>query len=121
MGFVAAVQRALIERYNTFTGRASRDEFWWFVLFVLLVWIAANVIDAALGSPLLQLVVSLALLVPWLAVVVRRLHDADRSGWWALLLLLPVIGLIALIVIGLKPGTAGENRFGPAPRPAPAG
>ncbi len=121
MGFVAAVQRALIERYNTFTGRASRDEFWWFVLFVLLVWIAANVIDAALGSPLLQLVVSLALLVPWLAVVVRRLHDADRSGWWALLLLLPVIGLIALIVIGLTRGTAGENRFGPAPRPASTG
>ena len=65
--------------------------------------------------------VSLALLVPWIAVVVRRLHDADRSGWWGLLLLLPVIGLIALSVIGLKPGTAGENRFGPAPRPAPAG
>ncbi len=121
MGFVAAVQRALIERYTTFTGRASRDEFWWFMLFQLIVAIAASVIDGALGSPLLQLVVSLALLVPFIALVVRRLHDADRSGWWALLLLLPVIGLIALIVIGLTPGTAGENRFGPAPRPSPSG
>ena len=96
MTFAESVSTCL-KKYVDFNGVASRSEFWWFILFVFIV---AVVLGWA--SPLLANIFGLAMLLPELAVGARRLHDTGRSGWWQLLLLLPVIGLIILIVFWVQ-------------------
>ena len=114
MEFGEAIRKCLSD-YATFQGRASRSEYWYFFLFVFLVSIAANVIDGAIGTEVLGILVGLALLLPGIAVAVRRLHDRDKSGWWYLLVFLPLIGAIILLVWFVQRGTPGSNRFGPDP------
>jgi uncharacterized membrane protein YhaH (DUF805 family) len=130
MSFTAAV-RSVFSQYAQFGGRARRSEYWWFVLFSILVGIVASILDSVLGtdfegsatsSGIISLIVNLALLLPSLAVGARRLHDTDRSGWWLLIALIPLIGAIVLIVFFVKDSTQGPNRFGPSPKyDAPAG
>ena len=107
--------RSVFNQYAGFTGRARRSEYWFFVLFTFLVYLAASVVDAVLGIPLFTLVVGLGLLVPTLAVSVRRLHDTGRSGWWMLLSLVPFGGIV-LIVFDCLDSEPGPNRFGPSPK-----
>jgi uncharacterized membrane protein YhaH (DUF805 family) len=115
MQFVPAVTKAL-QNYVQFEGRAFRSEYWWFALFNVLCLVAATLIDTLLGdATIVEILVSLGLLLPGLAVGARRLHDTDRSGWWLLLGLIPVIGGIVLIVWFATPGTPGPNRFGADP------
>jgi uncharacterized membrane protein YhaH (DUF805 family) len=112
MDFMTAVKTVLTENYVNFRGRASRSEFWWFALFVFVVSIVLQVI---LGE-IVGAIFSLAVLLPSIAVAVRRLHDVDRSGWWYLLALIPLIGfLILLFAFFIHRGTVGANRFGPDP------
>jgi uncharacterized membrane protein YhaH (DUF805 family) len=104
-GFVDAI-KVCLQKYADFNGRATRPEYWWFVLFnfvlgLVLFW-----------APILSIIVSLALLLPSVAVAIRRLHDIDKSGWWLLLVFVPLIGLIALIIFFCQRGTEGRNRFG---------
>jgi uncharacterized membrane protein YhaH (DUF805 family) len=124
MTFGEAV-RSGFDHYVKFDGRASRPAFWWWVLFVVLASVGANIIDLAIGAPVFSAIVGLGLLLPNLSVAIRRLHDTDRTGWWVLIWLIPLIGWIVLLVFYLQQGDAGENRFGPppatAPTPAPAG
>ncbi|WP_433535613.1 DUF805 domain-containing protein [Micromonospora sp. CA-249363] len=123
MSFVTAV-KSVLSQYVGFTGRARRSEYWWFALFTVLVSIVASVLDNALGltfvdgssNGFIGLVVSLALLLPTLAVAVRRLHDTDKTGWWLLIGLVPIVGAIVLIVFFVIDGTPGANRFGPSPK-----
>ena len=96
MTFAESVSTCL-KKYVDFNGVASRSEFWWFMLFVF---VAAVVLGWV--SPLLANIFGLAMLLPELAVGARRLHDTGRSGWWQLLHLLPVIGLIILIVFWVQ-------------------
>ena len=109
--------RACFERYATFGGRARRPEYWYFVLFIVVVGIATSIVDSMLfggmmyASPINALF-NLVVLVPSLAVGARRLHDTDRSGWWLLLWLVPILGWIVLIVFYCQRGSAGPNRFG---------
>jgi uncharacterized membrane protein YhaH (DUF805 family) len=84
-------------QYATFSGRASRSEFWWFFLFQILVSVAASMVSEKLSG-----LVSLGLLLPALAVGARRLHDIGRSGWWQLLLI-TVIGLLVLVFFWAQP------------------
>ncbi len=84
-----------LKKYFVFSGRASRSEFWWFQLFVFLI----NAILSALGFLTLQSLVGLALFMPGLAAACRRLHDSGRTGWWLLLILVPVVGWIILFVL----------------------
>src|SRR5262245_30143130 len=115
------------QNYVNFTGRAARSEFWYWVLFNLIVEVVTEVIDyiafpGTVVSPFSSLA-SLALLLPNLAVAARRLHDTDRSGWFLLLAFIPLIGIIILIVWWCQQGSAGPNRFGPDPlavAPTPA-
>lgn len=105
--------------YVDFNTRSSRSAYWFWTLFVLLVSIATAVIDslvfgAGTISPLNTLA-SLALLLPGLAVSVRRLHDIDRSGWWILIIFIPLIGLLVLIYWAVQPGTPGTNEYGDDP------
>lgn len=112
----------LRNRYATFTGRARRAEYWYFFLVYFLIYVGLGFVDFVVGVfswgrgvGLLSGLFSLAMLVPSLAVAVRRLHDIDRSGWWLLIGLIPFIGGLVLFVFMCLKGTSGDNRFGPNP------
>jgi uncharacterized membrane protein YhaH (DUF805 family) len=120
MTFTEAVKDGF-DHYVKFDGRASRPAFWWWALFAFLVGIAANIIDAIIGSPIISSLVGLALLLPGLSVSIRRLHDTNRTGWWVLISLIPLIGLIVLIVFWVQESDAGQNNYGPPPVPATTG
>jgi uncharacterized membrane protein YhaH (DUF805 family) len=120
VGFGEAIKRAFAG-WSNWSGRASRPEFWWFVLFVWLLSLIpyVPVIATAGGDDggntlwlILLVVVWLAFVLPYIAVLVRRLHDTDRSGWWYWIALIPCIGVIWLIVLLASPGTAGPNKYG---------
>jgi uncharacterized membrane protein YhaH (DUF805 family) len=110
--------RSGFRNYVGFSGRAPRSEFWYWQLFVVLVAVAASILDSGFlpesdVGPI-SAVTSLALLLPGIAMAIRRLHDIDRTGWWVLLAL-TLIGAILLIVWACFKGTNGSNRFGPDP------
>ena len=119
--FVEAIKRGF-SNYVTFSGRAPRWEFWYWVLFVLIVGIVSTMIDrVVLGADpadgdlmLVQTITGLALFLPGIAIAIRRLHDLDRTGWWWLIALTG-IGMILLIIWDCMKGTDGPNRFGPDP------
>lgn len=109
----------LVKHYADFSGRANRKQFWLYALWLIVVYMVIGVVAAVLGEKAgnaFITLVGLALLVPNLAMIVRRLHDTDRSGWWVLLSFLPFIGGLILFVFELLPGTPGENRFGSQPQ-----
>ena len=129
MGFSEAIQSGFAN-YTNFSGRASRPAYWWWFLFTWIVSVVAQFLDRALrpggygyesyGTTfvgILSAIVGLALLLPSLAVMIRRLHDTDRSGWWWLIGIIPIIGWLILIFFLASPGAPGENRYGsPPPR-----
>lgn len=137
MNFTEAV-KSVYSKYATFDGRAARSEYWWFALFSLIAAIVIMVVENALGmgrgmmhagnggfsasynGGILSIIWSLGNILPSLAVGVRRLHDTDRSGWWLLIVLIPLIGAIVLLVFFCSRGTTGPNRFGGDPLSAPA-
>jgi len=101
--------------YTTFSGRAARSEYWFFLLFQCLVGFACGLLMSfGIGQLLLGLFV-IANFLPAISVTVRRLHDTDRSGWWYWIALVPLVGGILLLVWFCTRGTAGANRFGPDP------
>ena len=107
----------VIKKYAVFTGRARRKEYWMFVLFYLLIYIGLFVIEMLVGSPgILVLIFALGLLVPSLAVTIRRLHDTNRSGWWFLIAFVPLVGGIVLLVFMCLEGTSGSNQYGADPK-----
>ena len=111
----------VIRRYTEFDGRSDRPEFWWFGLINLIIGLLLwGVGVAALGFPkgeVVAIVYGLATILPVLGVDIRRLHDTNRTGWWIVIGLIPIIGAIVLIVFFASAGTQGSNRFGPQPPP----
>lgn len=116
-------------KYVTFSGRAPRSEFWWFLLFTWAIHLLLGVIEAGLlpayvdaetGAGPLNGLWSLFTLLPTISVSVRRLHDLGRSGWWWWLWLVPLIGSIILLVWFCLRGTQGPNAHGPDPLAPPA-
>ena len=105
----------VLKKYADFNGRARRKEFWMFFLFNLIVAIVLGVIDSMIGIPVLGLIYSLGVLLPSLAVGARRLHDTGKSGWWLLLGLIPLVGLI-LIIFWVMDSNPGDNQYGPNPK-----
>ena len=104
-----------LKKYAVFNGRASRSEFWYFTLFQMIIVIGLMLIELSMGmTGIIGMIASLALLLPAIAVGVRRLHDTDKSGWWMLLAIVPIVSLI-LIIFFVKKGTDGDNRFGSDP------
>ena len=126
MNFSSAV-KTVLSKYIDFEGRAVRSEYWYWVLAIVLLSIVLAIIEGAViaaalgfepfapeaGQPL-RMVMGLAILLPTLAVAVRRLHDVDRSGWWLFLQLVPVVGALILLWWYIQPGTETQNNFGPA-------
>lgn len=111
MTFTEAVT-SVFQKYATFSGRATRSEYWWFMLFVILVNIVLSIVAEAIHTPILPGIASLALLLPNLALTARRLHDIDRAGWWMLIIFVPLLGWILMLVWTCTKSTLGENRFG---------
>lgn len=114
-----------VRRYADFSGRSRRKEFWMFQLGIFLLYIAVLVLAAILGaisetlSGIVMIIFAIAMLgliIPSLAVAVRRLHDQDKSGWMLLLGLIPLIGSIILLVFYCTDGTPGPNQYGPDPK-----
>ena len=113
-----------LRRYADFSGRSGRKEYWMFVLGVFIAFVVLSMVEGLLGmsgmvggayGPL-TLILVLALIIPGIAVQVRRFHDQDKSGWFVLLGLIPVLGSIAVLVFMCLDGTKGDNRFGPDPK-----
>lgn len=109
----------VMKKYVLFAGRARRTEYWMFVLFNILIMIGLFVAAMAIKSiGIISVLYSIAVLLPGLAVSVRRLHDTGRSGWWLLISLIPLIGAIVLIVFYATEGQSGPNQYGPDPKAA---
>ncbi|MGZ5029156.1 MAG: DUF805 domain-containing protein [Methylobacter sp.] len=113
----------VLKKYSEFNGRARRKEYWYFFLISTVISIFLAVIDFFTGTiseeaglGLLSGIYALAVLIPGLSVTVRRLHDTDRSGWWILIGLIPVIGGIALLIFMVLDSAPGENQYGPNPK-----
>jgi uncharacterized membrane protein YhaH (DUF805 family) len=114
MGFGQAIS-AGFSNYVNFSSRACRSEYWYWVLFIVLADIVAGIIDYVLGMQIVSSIFGLVTLLPGIAVSIRRLHDLDRTGWWILLGLIPIIGWIILLIWYISKGTDGPNSFGPDP------
>jgi uncharacterized membrane protein YhaH (DUF805 family) len=113
----------VLKQYADFSGRARRKEYWMFALFNAIFIITAMILDNVLGLTIGELpygviyfLYSLAVLIPGLAVYVRRLHDIGKSGWMILIALIPLIGAIWLLVLTLTDSNHGENQYGPNPK-----
>ncbi len=114
MSFPEAISDAF-SKYVKFTGRSSRSAYWWFYLFNILALVAALALDYALGTGgIIYALAAIALLLPNLAVAVRRLHDSGHSGWWLLIAIVPVIGAIVVLVFTLQ-GSEPPNQWGGGP------
>ncbi len=117
----------VLKKYAVFNGRARRKEYWFFFLFSIIITIVLSIIDVAAGSfdaktglGLFSGIYTLAILIPSLAVSVRRLHDTDRSGWWLLISLIPIIGGLVILVFVVLDSDTAENRYGANPKGATA-
>ena len=123
VSFADAIRNAFTG-YATFSGRSTRAEYWWFFLFNVIVGLAAGIIDGVIfgaGQQVFQTLIWLALLIPNIAIAVRRSHDIGKSGWWVLWqffawLLFVIPGLIMWLYLRTRPGDIGPNQYGPDPR-----
>ena len=123
MGFGQAIAAGFANYFN-FRTRASRSEYWYFMLFLVIVSVALSILELAIAGPrdifVLSSIFSLATLIPSLAALVRRLHDMGRSGWWVLLGIVPLVGIIVLLYCACQPTLPQQNQYGPPPVPMPA-
>jgi uncharacterized membrane protein YhaH (DUF805 family) len=121
----------VLKKYFVFNGRARRKEYWMFVLFYIIFGAVAAVLDNLLGTTMesnvggqiikspvgyITNLYSLAMLIPSLAVSVRRLHDTSRTGWWILINLIPIIGQIWYLILMVLDSQPGQNKYGPNPK-----
>ena len=114
---------AVLKNYAGFSGRARRKEYWMFTLFNIIFAIVAVLLDNVLGIAMTEVgygplygLYALAMLIPGLAVTVRRLHDVGKSGWMILIALIPIIGSIWLLVLMVTDSNPGENEYGANPK-----
>ena len=107
----------VLQKYAVFSGRSRRAEFWWFALINWIIAVVLQLVDNAVGTGgILGGLYGLAVLLPSMGVGIRRLHDTDRSGWWLLLIFIPIIGWIALIYFYAQDSQVDPNQYGPSPK-----
>ena len=107
----------VLKKYTVFSGRARRKEYWMFFLINLIIALVLGFIEGLAGGPgIIGSLYSLAVLIPGIAVSVRRLHDTDRSGWWLLIAFVPLIGFIVLLLFMVQEGQTRENEYGSDPK-----
>ncbi len=109
----------VLKKYVVFNGRSRRKEYWMFILFNVIITVVLGFIERLLKMPgILSGLYTLAVLIPGIAVTIRRLHDTARTGWWILIGLVPVVGFIVLLIFMALEGTQGENQYGADPKQA---
>jgi uncharacterized membrane protein YhaH (DUF805 family) len=108
----------VIKRYAVFDGRAGRPEYWWFFLINTIISLVLRFAIPSAGAIISELY-GLAVLLPSIGVAIRRLHDTNRTGWWILVALIPLVGWIWIIVLLALAGDSGPNRYGPPPATRP--
>lgn len=113
----------VVQKYAVFEGRARRKEYWYFTLFNVLIAIGLSVLDSITGTfnpetgvGLFGGIYTLVIFLPSLGVLIRRLHDTGRTGWWCLIVLVPVLGALVLLVFVILDSEPGENAYGPNPK-----
>ena len=107
----------VLKQYADFNGRARRQEYWMFVLFNIIVSVVVSVLDSIMGTwGAIVGLYGLAMLIPGLAVSIRRLHDIGKSGWMVLIVFIPLIGIIWLIILLATDSTPGNNQYGNNPK-----
>ena len=115
MTFMEAV-KSCFTQYVGFNGRARRSEFWYFELFYVIVATVGNILAGVTGLSWITAIVSLAFMLPALGVMIRRMHDIGKSGWWILITIIPLVGTIIMIVWCCKDSEPGSNQYGPCPK-----
>lgn len=117
MGFQEAV-KSFFSRWSDFKSRSSRSEYWWvqlaFIIFGFVLGLVAGLLGDTIGGIIIGLFY-LVIIIPSIALSVRRLHDHDKSGWWLLIALIPILGGLYLLFLYVTKGTEGPNRFGADP------
>ncbi len=113
----------VILNYTNFNGRARRQEYWYFTLVNVLVNLVMGIIDRVIGSVMqmdnfgfFSVIYALFIMIPSIAVTVRRLHDSGRTGWWALIAFVPVIGILVLLYFLIQDSEEGSNQYGVSPK-----
>lgn len=118
VSFTEAIKMALQQNYCNFSGRSSRSEYWWYSLFTFIlgfiIAIFAGILGENAGNALTG-IVYLALFLPGLGLTVRRLHDINKSGWWILINLIPLVGWIIKLIWLCKDSDSTDNQYGPVP------
>jgi len=111
----------VLKKYTVFKGRSRRKEYWMFFLFNFIISFVLGFVEVLAGGPgVVVNLYSLAVLIPGIAVAVRRLHDTNRSGWWLLIGFIPLIGTIVLLVFMVQDSQEGDNQYGSNPKVAAA-
>jgi uncharacterized membrane protein YhaH (DUF805 family) len=111
----------VLKKYAVFDGRSRRSEYWYFALFNFIITVVFEILTQASGVFLVLLYIyDLAVLLPAIGVSIRRLHDTNRSGWWILIGLIPIVGWIILIVFMGQDSDLGDNKYGSNPKLTPA-
>jgi len=107
----------VLKKYAVFSGRARRQEYWMYTLFNIIISVVLVIIDGIVGAQgIIVVLYCLAVLVPGLAVSIRRLHDTNHSGWWLLISFVPLIGAIILLVFLVTDSQQGDNQYGANPK-----
>ncbi len=104
-----------MKKYVDFSGRATRTQYWMYILIFMVIYIALAVLDSVLGTFFIAAIFNLVCLLPSISVAARRLHDTGRTGWWQLIILIPLIGAIVLLVF-LVQDSHGDNEYGANPK-----
>ena len=112
MNFIESI-KICYKKFFDFSGRASKSEYWWFQLYGIIIYVLLFVFQGDLA--LLFSILSIANTIPLWAAAVRRLHDTDKSGWWVLIAVIPIIGLFIIFLL-MGDGSKGKNRFGSKPQ-----
>jgi uncharacterized membrane protein YhaH (DUF805 family) len=114
------VYLAVLKKYAEFSGRATRTEYWMFTLFSVIASVVLSIVDGVLGTAgVLAGLYGLAVFLPSLGVLIRRLHDTGRSGWWFFITLVPLVGFIILIVFLVQDSQTATDQYGPNPKAVP--
>ena len=100
-----------LKQFANFSGRATRQQYWMFILIYIIISVLLSIVDGLMGSVILSGILTLVMFIPSISIAARRLHDTGRSGWWQLLVLIPLIGAIVVIVF-LCQASQGENEYG---------
>lgn len=111
----------VLQKYAVFGGRARRKEYWMFCLFNIIIAVVLGFVEGLVGSQgVVGILYSLAVLIPGIAVTVRRLHDTDHSAWWLLIAFVPLVGAIVLLLFMVRDSQDERNQYGPSPKLATA-